>query len=368
MNAEQKILTCRILLSQLFPFYSYLLCFLKTKPAKGLSYNTLETDGVYIYYDVDFVNSLSIPQLCFALIHETMHVACKHFRRQGKRVFERWRQAVDFAVNAILMKEKSRWVEPIKGILYDSKYDTWAAETIYNDLEDKNTIGNPLDGGCLCGSRLKPMDQELDSLWNSRLYGAAQAALRQGKLPAGFERLVDDLTVPEIDWRMALHQFVNQFKRDDYTFSRPNRMHLYRGIILPSAYSKGIGTIVLVFDTSSSMSKEQLTQMVAEAQEIRNTYDTDMHVIACDAKVQNHYILEKYEYFDTDQIKLTGGGGTDFSPAFEYIEKENLRPTAVVYMSDGKGVFPNPPEYPVLWALTKDHDAPPFGRHLVVNV
>jgi len=64
---------------------------------------------------------------------------------------------------------------------------------------------------------------------------------------------------------------------------------------------------------------------------------------------------------------LSGGGGTDFAPAFDWIAREGLRPDVVLYFTDAEGDFPpSPPPYPVLW-LVKGRAEVPWGERIQLN-
>ena len=57
-----------------------------------------------------------------------------------------------------------------------------------------------------------------------------------------------------------------------------------------------------------------------------------------------------------------GGGGTSFRPVFEWVEKQGLRPEALVYFTDAEGEFPErAPHYPVIW-LVKGREPVPWGE------
>ena len=76
------------------------------------------------------------------------------------------------------------------------------------------------------------------------------------------------------------------------------------------------------------------------------------------------------EFAQGEQFKMVskGGGGTDFRPPFEYVEREGITPACLIYLTDGYGPFPqNPPPYPVLWAMTTDV-VPPWGEYVKVEV
>ena len=60
-----------------------------------------------------------------------------------------------------------------------------------------------------------------------------------------------------------------------------------------------------------------------------------------------------------------GGGGTDFRPGFEYMEKHGIETDLIIYFTDGYcNSFPdNEPDAIVIWAIyngVKDFK-PPFG-------
>lgn len=365
LNVKEKIIFARMIIAQKYPFFSYLLHFLKTEPATWLPYKTMATNGKTIYYDEKFIESRSNEEVIFCLCHEILHILHKHVNRQSDHKLDVWGVAADFVVNDILLSQnEKKWMKPYSDMVYNPQYHDMSVEAVYDDLIKKGFKGLPFDNHMGSHPNLK---EDLDETWNARAYMAYQYAKQHGKTPEGLEKFLKGIIEPSVNWRVVLQNYINQFHREDYSWSRPNRMHLYRGLILPSAYSEEMGTIVLVIDTSGSISEEQLKQMVAEAQCIRNSYPMTLHIVICDAKVHSHYTLEKYGFFDTDKIKLKGGGGTDFRPAFEYINKQKWNPTAIIYLTDGNGTYPKNVKYPVLWTLTKDHHKPPFGKKVVMS-
>ena len=65
-------------------------------------------------------------------------------------------------------------------------------------------------------------------------------------------------------------------------------------------------------------------------------------------------------------LELTprGGGGTDFRPAFHWVEEHGIAPAALIYLTDLECThFPDEPGYPVLWArIGQCHAEPLFGQ------
>ena len=76
-----------------------------------------------------------------------------------------------------------------------------------------------------------------------------------------------------------------------------------------------------------------------------------------------------------DSLELYGDGGTDFRPAFAYVEElmekrefENLK--GLVYFTDGYGIFPaKMPPYDTAFVFMKDDyrdvDVPPWAIKLI---
>jgi predicted metal-dependent peptidase len=64
---------------------------------------------------------------------------------------------------------------------------------------------------------------------------------------------------------------------------------------------------------------------------------------------------------------LAGGGGTDFSPVFQWADDMDLAPDLLIYFTDAKGRFPeDPPAFPVIW-LVKGRESVPFGERIQLN-
>jgi predicted metal-dependent peptidase len=71
-----------------------------------------------------------------------------------------------------------------------------------------------------------------------------------------------------------------------------------------------------------------------------------------------------HEFTPDDEIvlKMVGGGGTLFQPAFDWVEENDVDPLALIYLTDLEGETPQAPDYPVLWVtpLHSTYEAP-FG-------
>jgi predicted metal-dependent peptidase len=151
---------------------------------------------------------------------------------------------------------------------------------------------------------------------------------------------------------------------------RPNPRYIAQGIYLPSLSSRDIGTIAVAIDTSGSVSETQLEQFSAEVSAMLEEFNTTVEVIYVDSKVQGQETFNQADLPLT--LKLKGGGGTDFRPAFELMETQGIMPCCLVYLTDMCcDRFPgHAPEYPVLWVNTEGDYGwkdPPFGRVIALE-
>ena len=97
-------------------------------------------------------------------------------------------------------------------------------------------------------------------------------------------------------WRNVLHEFFNTSSKDDYSWSRPNRMFAAAGLFMPSMSSESMGPVDVVIDTSGSIGEEQLNEFAAEIRAIvAAARPKRVRVIYADAAVNHVDIFEHGE-------------------------------------------------------------------------
>jgi predicted metal-dependent peptidase len=196
--------------------------------------------------------------------------------------------------------------------------------------------------------------------WQIAVEQAENVARLAGKMPAGAMRSVEASKAAQVDWRELLRRAWSETIPADYSWTRPNRRHVWTGLYLPGVVCEGVGEVCIAVDCSGSVDAHQLGLFEAEIRSILAGQQPRLvHVLYFDTEVQ------KYETFQAGQlIKLTpvGGGGTDFRPCFEWLEERSIQPKTMVFLTDLCGAFPESvPPYPVLWASTGTRQAP-FGQ------
>jgi predicted metal-dependent peptidase len=403
------------------PFLGVLVLHLPLTEADPQWCKTVATDMRAIYYSRAYVEQLNLEQTKFILAHEALHCGLSHFHRREHRTKHRWDVACDFAVNAILVADG---LTPPTDALIQDRYAGMSAEEIYPYIKD-HPDGEPLDqhlydqgddtsdrargegtrrnrpappspegeqsplpddgaperrtdhhdkhageyAGVDAARSPAPLSGSARELaaaqWQLRLAGAAQQALRAGKLPASIARLIDNLLQPQLPWRMLLARHMTAVARTDYSFSRPNRRE--GAAILPGLRAACVDVVVAI-DTSGSIEPEEMREFVSEIDAIKGQLNARITLHACDAAlaVDGPWIFEPW-----DALRLpshfTGGGGTRFTPVFEWAEQLERAPELLIYFTDAEGEFPGrEPNFPVLW-LVKGNAAVPWGQRVQLN-
>ncbi len=373
LTPEERITKIKIQLQRDHPFFSYLLLHLEAIPTPHVK--IAATDSTRMFFNPDMIAEMDDETLLFIVLHETLHCAFDHMKRVGSRDKFLWNVATDLCINGILVS--SGIGKMPKNGLHDPDLVGKSAEEIY-DLLKQNLITIPVEFEFI-DEHLFPSDMETENLpeeikkrlksdndvqWRRILIRAAQYAKQHGKLPAGMMETIDELNRPRVSWREMLYRYVVDLIPSDYTWLRPNRRYLSSNIYLPGIVKGDAISVVVALDTSGSIDSDTLKVFLGECLGIQKSFEVvEMHVIQCDAAVQDYFVLT--DDFPS-RISVKGRGGTDFRPVFEFIDEDlvqtkGLFPQVLIYFTDGYGTFPEQaPLYDVIWVLTTDVN-PPFG-------
>ena len=162
----------------------------------------------------------------------------------------------------------------------------------------------------------------------------------------------------EANWKAVLARFLRANNKSDFTWVRPNRRFIGRGMYLPSLHNPCLEEIAIAVDTSGSISDDELTQFTAETSHILHELAPErVQFIQCDAEVN-----ETTEYTrESLPLKVTykGRGGTEFTPVIDYLKENHPNVAALVYLTDLEcSEFGDEPHFPVLWVTTNATEAP----------
>ena len=373
MNATNMLSRPKTQLMLHSPFFGAMS--MSTPCVEDCGISTACTNGKWIKYNPDYLRSISENEVTGVVIHEVMHITNKHPLRMGNRDPRVWNIAADKAINIIII---DAGYELPEGALIDPDCRGMSAEKIYNlmmsgempipegDEWSFGEIEAPTndDGSAMSESQMDQLESDI----NVKVLSAYANAKMRGKVPAGIEGLIDEMSTPQVDWRDKLRVFVGGDQPDDFTWAKPNKKFMPHGIYLPNVEHFGAGDIVIGCDTSASVSNEELAVFLGEINGMaQDMQPRSITVIGCDAKVQSVDFYGHGE--DVQSINSKGRGGTEVTPVFDYIEEHGLPCDSFIYFSDMYVYdFPaNAPDYPVLWVSTGATDAP-WGEVVKANL
>ena len=112
-----------------YPFFGSVVVNVKYQETKEV--DTACTDGKTIYYNPDFLNSLSLEEQMFLLAHEVCHIAFNHILRSEGKDARLWNIATDAVINQFLMRDGLKMVEGGVDMAEAINYD---AEQLYEKL------------------------------------------------------------------------------------------------------------------------------------------------------------------------------------------------------------------------------------------
>ena len=381
MSAQSKVTAARTSLVLENPFFGSLALSLKMHPDPGCG--TAWVDGRTLGYEPAFIESLSHAQITALLAHEVMHCALGHPWRRDGRNQKRFNVACDRAINRDL--EQSGFTLPPDHEIATGDEVGKSAEWIYarlpepgeNDGQgggsgpgsgDGNGQGTPDPLGEVRDAPTGPdSDGEpapTEGEWKQRAASAAQQAKMRGDLPGGLARQVESALRPRIDVRSLLLRFFSERATADYSWSRPNPRYLSQGLYLPALESKTLGPVAIYIDTSGSMDSVSLqyAQGVTE-QVIEECSPASLDVFYGDAAL---CAVDHFEQGEPLVWRPKGGGGTDFAPVIEEVDKQGTA-ACMVIISDLDGAFPAPPSIPVIWLSTEEGVSAPFGETVYLD-
>ena len=134
--------------------------------------------------------------------------------------------------------------------------------------------------------------------------------------------------------------------------------------------------LIIVLDTSASCQDFLVQEFLNETASMLLKGDhffakTKIHIIECDDKIQNDIEITELSQMEeyAKHFCLKGGFGTDFRPAFAYVEelrrnKKIEQPRGLMYFTDGKGIYPKKqPDYDTAFVFVKEEDPDTSNVH-----
>ena len=386
------------------------------QPEADRALTTFATDGEKLSFSADQVLRVFRQNVLFlnrAYLHAVLHCMFSHLWTCGSRERSLWNIACDIAVEYTIDGLNKRCTKRIL---------TWQRQQIYERIGEEKTGASAAviyrilqeiaaeEGGL---KRLTELGREFYTddhrYWPKQENGAAsqmpQAAqkkwsriARQTKLAQeergedsgeGEAKLLANLAAEQgrksyreflkkfAVLREELHCDPEEFDLNYYTYG----LSLYGNLPLieplETRETQNIREFVIVFDTSDSTSVPLVEQFLKETADILTGNGSFFHrsvirVLQCDNQVRSDTRIAGQQELARflGEFRLCGGGGTDFRPAFSYVDgliaqRELTDLAGLLYFTDGKGIYPKRrPDYKTAFVFLEEYDeaaVPPWA-------
>jgi predicted metal-dependent peptidase len=341
------------------------------------------TDGKNIFFGSK-INELSARDVVHVIAHEAMHIILKHairskqiLRKHPELLPEQFYALANIVADAYVhMYLMSTRISPTS---YENLVKPSDVKAMFDvDIEDKSfeealeeiikradkievkygvsidfgdsgncksgdsgknrgVLLNPGSGGDSDGDNDRGNDGDVEKIEreiNRRIADAYNAAKSAGNVPEGLERIINELLKPKVDWRTILRKDLPVFFGSRYRYSWKKMSKKQPGLVPGRKIIGKKGDVLVLVDTSGSISEEELHQFIAEVFAIAKTAGRDVLVIPWDADVYEPVKIRHNIDIESVKVKLRGGGGTVIYPALMLAEKHMRPSTRIVILSD----------------------------------
>lgn len=372
------------------------------QPKADNNIRTFATDGTFLFYSSEQVLRVFQSNARFldrAYLHTILHCIFSHLWIGGKRDRSIWNLACDIAVEYTIDKMEKPCTK---------RALSWNRQKLYEELENgKNGISAAAIYTCLYGRDAKerrilaeefhtddhrywPKEEEKRSVsenqaknrWNKIARQTQMNKKQRGEEQTDGEEILAaqikteksrrsyrDFLKKFAVLREEVHMDPDEFDLNYYTYGLCVYGNMPLIEPLESREVKKIQEFVIVVDTSYSTSGELITNFLKETYGILTQTDSfflhsKIRIIQCDDAVRTDEEVTTEEELSSllERFTVVGGGGTDFRPAFSYVEElrergelKNL--SGLLYFTDGKGIYPKKkPDYQTAFLFLEDYE------------
>lgn len=311
-----------------------------------------------------FVAGLTVQETVFLLAHEAMHYALMHNYRRQCRDPKTWNVVCDYVINDLLVE--SRVGTPIENGAYRPGAREYAAEQLYQEQQDQGQgqpdyqpgVGNDDLSETELPEGKSPAEMAQEAA--QEIVAATMAAKKQGNMPAGLARTVDEIVNPTTPWYQLLERYMELLVKADQSWRRPRKKMMAHELYLPSSDTKpAMGTVVIGVDTSGSVGAKEVAHFVGHINAILERCNPELvYVLHVDSRVH------QADEFTPDDLPLViksfrGGGGTNMCKVLEWVDDEGVEPDVCIILTDGYTPYPDKaPIYPLVWLQTENRESP----------
>ena len=338
-----------------------------------------------MYFNPIIFLELNMKQMKTTIKHEILHVISQHLIRakelKGKYSTLALNISMDVVVNQYLdyLPPYSITLEYINN-KYDMKLEPYKTFEYYLekvqtelDLQEENDEGEEVDSNenvivDFDPERTHDMWDESDEVDEKTLNEFTEKfadSAQKGKNPNYIDAMIKSLKNRngELPWNLFLKKLMGTIEANKKkTVTRRNRRQPSR-LDLRGELRGHKAEIAVAIDISGSISDEEFKQAIKEVLAIVKSHNQEITIIECDKEIRRAYKVKSPRDV---QERIATGGGTKFSPVFEYANNKKIN--LLIYFTDGKGeekleVIPR--GYKTLWVISGRGDKlslrEPFG-------
>ena len=382
------------------------------------SVNGVGTDGMCMFYHPGALGGMyrqNRVRMNRAYLHMVLHCIFLHMDTRRGREKNLWDLSCDIAAEALidgfLIKALRLPPSPARREMYERLKKQTAvmnAQSIYDALEKEAFSEGRLkriaaefyaDSHDLWEDDRKPnRSRERQNRWEEIRQTMETEMETFSKMPSGeagdLRTQIHIENREKTDYREFLRQFsvmreTMQVDMDafdyiyyDYGLRTYGNMPLIEP--LETKEIKKIQEFVIVIDTSMSCSGDLVKKFLSQTYQVLSESESfftqvNVRILQCDEKVQSDRKIENQKDLARymDQMEILGQGGTDFRPAFEYVnqlilEGEFTNLKGLIYFTDGYGPFPvKMLPYETAFVFMRedysDADVPPWAIKLILG-
>ena len=322
---------------------------------------------IILEYNLEFINSMTDPELRYVVTHEIYHVALHHCtvrlpeRKEDRKLYN---MAADLAINSLIPEDVNRHMPKskdketkgknvgIKPADYGFK-DRLSMEQYVLLLKEKGEDGEGYEGMDSHDEWSDADAEVVKEIIRTKIDQISKNETVWGNVPGDIQAIIMAAQRATITWRKYLRQLLGHMisSRTEATFKRPNRRF---GYPYCGTKRRHVDRKLVAIDTSGSIGDDDLAQFLAELNRLAEIQPVDL--VLFDTTIQGKIVP-----YDRKRVSFDfkGRGGTAFAPVFELAEKNRYQ--SIIVLTDGCAEAPPQPAHvrDVLWVLTNAANKPP---------
>ncbi len=348
-------------------------------------------------------------------LHTVLHCIFRHIIRRNGREKRLWDLSCNIAVESVIdslncrvVKRAESWVRQDIYRKLEKEMQVFTAEKIYTALTKWELPAKRLmmlsEEFNVDDHRLWPEDDEenqkneIENQWKNQaeqIETSLETFSKESESDSG--DILKQIRVENkerCDYRQFLRKFsilkeeirIDEDSFDFGFYSYGLRLYGNMPLIEPQEWKEEqkIEEFVIVIDTSMSCSGELVKRFLEETYSVLSENNSffrkvNIHIIQCDETVKEDRKITCGEDLKAymEDLTLKGEGGTDFRPAFSYVEElikkgEIGSLKGLIYFTDGQGIYPvRKPLFQTAFVFVKedyeDVNVPAWAMKLVLD-